>query len=392
MGTSIPLLIVGAGPFGLAVSAFARRHGVEHVIAGEPMGFWKSHMPKGMFLRSGCDWHLDPFGEHTMVRYLEGLRLEPEDVDPLPLDVYLDYCEWFRRQKGIEPVRERVARLDCAGGSPGVDRAGGSPGFEALLESGERIHARSVVLALGFGYFKSEPEPYPGLFPPGSWVHTSDLVDFSALEGKRVLIIGGRQSAFEYAALILEHGAGAVHLSYRHATPAFEPSDWSWVNPIVDSMVGDPGWFRRLTAAEKEAINRRMWQEGRLKLEPWLAARLADERLALHPHTHVIECSQAPGGALDVRLSDGTSIVVERVVLATGYKVDAARIPMLAQGNVLERLAVRNGFPELDDHLQSSVLGLFFTSMCAAQDFGPFFAFTVSVRASARLIGEELLR
>ena len=37
----VPLLIVGAGPFGLAMAAYARGRGWEHAILGEPMEFWK---------------------------------------------------------------------------------------------------------------------------------------------------------------------------------------------------------------------------------------------------------------------------------------------------------------------------------------------------------------
>jgi len=40
--------------------------------------------------------------------------------------------------------------------------------------------------------------------------------------------------------------------------------------------------------------------------------------------------------------------------------------------------------------LQSDLPGLFITSMAATQDFGAFFAFTVSVGASARIIGSFL--
>jgi hypothetical protein len=43
----------------------------------------------------------------------------------------------------------------------------------------------------------------------------------------------------------------------------------------------------------------------------------------------------------------------------------------------------------LDDHFQTSIPGLFITSMPATQDFGPFFSFTVAVRASAQLICEK---
>jgi hypothetical protein len=81
---------------------------------------------------------------------------------------------------------------------------------------------------------------------------------------------------------------------------------------------------------------------------------------------------------------------VDQIVLATGYKVDVSRIPFLASGNILARLETRNGYPVLDERFQSTVPGLFFTSMCAVQEFGPFFGFTVAVRASARVIGAAL--
>jgi hypothetical protein len=71
--------------------------------------------------------------------------------------------------------------------------------------------------------------------------------------------------------------------------------------------------------------------------------------------------------------------------------MDVSRIPFLSEGTILGRLQSLNGFPTLDDHLESNVPGLFFTSMCATQDFGSFFGFTVSVRASATLTGARLL-
>ena len=81
---------------------------------------------------------------------------------------------------------------------------------------------------------------------------------------------------------------------------------------------------------------------------------------------------------------------MDRVLLATGYTVDVARIPMLAKGNILPRLETRNLYPALDESMQSNIPGLYFTSMCATQDFSPFFGFTVAVRTSARLIGGAL--
>ena len=45
------LLIIGAGPFGLAVAAQASHLGIYHVVVGKPMEFWRRNMPTGMYLR-----------------------------------------------------------------------------------------------------------------------------------------------------------------------------------------------------------------------------------------------------------------------------------------------------------------------------------------------------
>jgi hypothetical protein len=53
------LLIVGAAPYGLAMASHAQDLGVDHVVVGRPMEFWKANMPQGMYLRSARDWPLD---------------------------------------------------------------------------------------------------------------------------------------------------------------------------------------------------------------------------------------------------------------------------------------------------------------------------------------------
>jgi len=86
----------------------------------------------------------------------------------------------------------------------------------------------------------------------------------------------------------------------------------------------------------------------------------------------------------------GAVLVRDRFILATGYKVELERLPFLKNGNVFDKVEVKNGFPVLDPYFQTTAKGLYFTSMPAGQDFGPFFGFTVSVRASAKIIGNAL--
>lgn len=349
------------------------------MLVGHSMDYWKNHMPPGMCLRSSCDWHLDPMNEHTILRYLETKNLEPQDVEPIKLDFYLGYAEWFQKQTGISPRPDWVKRLDRS------DKV-----LTATLLNGNVIEAEKIVLAVGLRYFKNIPDSYATMFPKDRFHHTAEFVDFTILANKRALIVGGRQSAFEWAALIHEKGAAHVHLAYRHETPAFERSEWDWANPLLDSMVDNPAWFRNLDQEEKDRIVHRMWTEGRAKLEPWLAGRVIKPTIHLHPHTRVIRCRELPTKEIMVILSDDTSVVVDHIILATGYKLDVERVPLLASGNLMNDLKTKNGFPVLDETFQSSIPNLYFTGYPAAQDFGPFFGFTAATRASANIIGRAV--
>ena len=168
-------------------------------------------MPKGMFLRSACDWHLDATNEHTIENYVASFGKKPGDVEPLSLDFYHSYVEWFQKEKGIEPVAQYVKRLDY---DPQTQS------FDAYFESQSQITAKRVVIAPGFKYFPNIPDELLSKLPKGRYSHTCDYVDFSDARGKRFLLVGGRQSAFEWAALLSEAGASEVHLSHRHGNDA----------------------------------------------------------------------------------------------------------------------------------------------------------------------------
>ncbi len=375
------LLIIGAGPFGLSMAAEAARCGIAHTVTGRPMSFWKEHMPPGMLLRSACDWHLDPGNVHTIEAFLVARGQTPEDVEPLSLAFYLDYAEWFRENKGIEPVASTVTRLDRVSG-----------GFAATCDEGQIITAATVVLAPGFRHFPNIPPAVAAMLPPGRFEHTCDRIDLAALRGKRCVIVGGRQSGFEWAALLREAGSPHVHVVYRHDTPRFETSDWSWVTPLVDRLPDDPGWFRRLSDDQRDAINRRFWEAGRMRLEPWLAPRVVRDGIKLHPRASLQASTVQPDGSLHVKLNTGITIEADHVILATGYTVDMTNLSYLSAGNILADLAVDDGFPVLDDQMETSIPGLFVTSMPATKAFGAFFAFTVSVRAAARIVCHAVAR
>ncbi len=258
------LLVIGAGPYGLATAAHAQRQGMETLVLGEPMSFWRENMPEKMKLRSGPDWHMDVAQKHTMMAFLAERGMDPADVSPIPISLFLEYADWFRERAGVEVETDLVEDLTKPDGR-----------FEATLRSGRRVTSDTVVAAPGISHFGVVPEWVERSLSPDKWTHTCDLVRFDELRGKRVLIVGGRQSAFEWAALLADGGAAEVHVVHRHDPPDFVPADWSFVDPLMDLTVEVPGWFRNLPP--RRAKSRR---------GPLLGRRPAQARALAHPASH----------------------------------------------------------------------------------------------------------
>jgi cation diffusion facilitator CzcD-associated flavoprotein CzcO len=371
------LVVIGGGPYGIAAAAKAIETGIETVVVGRPLSFWTDNMPAGMYLRSGPDWHLDASGVHTFEAFLDERGIKASDVDPVPIATFLQYARWFQHHKQVA-VRESIVTSLTKNGD-------GS--FHVALDDGETLAAEAVVAAPGVRYFQHRPEWSTSL-PESLCSHTCELVGFDDFEGARVLIVGGRQSAYEWAALAGEHGAASVDIVHRHDVPRFDRVSWKFVDPYMEQTLAKPGWWRTLSVSEQEAIARQFWEVGRLTLEWWLTPRLQGDRFTRRPGTSVVSVEAEDQGAARVRLSDGTELTVDRIVLATGYKADLGRVPYLA--GVLDSVEVADGFPVLDETFQTSLPGLFLPGFTGTRDFGPFFGFTKGCPAAAALVTRGL--
>lgn len=131
------------------------------------------------------------------------------------------YLQWVRDTVPI-PVENAVAVRD-------IDLVPG--GVRVNLQSGS-ITARKVVLAMGREGSGALRWPSFATFDPtrrGAGVfHSADDIDFRALKGKRVGILGAGASAFDNAGTALEAGAAEVVMfARRRMLPQVNKSKWT---------------------------------------------------------------------------------------------------------------------------------------------------------------------
>lgn len=379
MAEHTDLLVIGAGPYAASAAAHARDRGIATHVVGRPMSFWREQMPTDMYLRSGPDWHLDGSREHTFEAYFEDRGLDPAAHDPVSIGVWLDHADWFLERKGLDVDQRLVASLTRPNGA-----------FEAVLEDGSTIVAEKVLAAPGIRHFAHLPD-WASEVPEERRSHTCDRVRFDDLAGARVAVIGGRQSAYEWAALLCDHGAERVDVVHRHDTPAFEKVSWRFVDAHVEATEATRGWWRGLPAGEQQAIAQQFWRVGRLTLEHWLVPRLDPAVVTSRPGCEAVAVAvDGADGPVTLTLSDGTELAVDHVVFASGYVADLTKVPYLA--GVLDRVSVTGGFPDLSEGFETSLQGLYVIGFPATRDFGPFYGFTKGCPSAARIVVAEMLR
>jgi cation diffusion facilitator CzcD-associated flavoprotein CzcO len=320
--TASDVVVIGAGMSGLAAALALIRCGVRNIriLDRSPAGRegpWITfarmetlRSPKellgpalGLASLTFRAWYEAQYGEADWQRLYR-----------IPRPMWMDYLAWYRRVLGL-PVEN------------GVDVAGIVPQGGLLrldLSGGSAIFTRKVVLATGrAGLGRAFLPAFVDGVSPRLWAHSADDIDFAALHGKRVVVIGGGASAMDNAAEALEQGAAEVRMLIRRG-------EMPRINKLMG--IGSQGFTLGYPMLD-DAWRWRVMHYAERTQTP--APRNSTQRVSRHANAsfHLnsgIVSLREIDGHLRLQTVKGRLFETDFLILGTGFTVEVGERPELA--------------------------------------------------------------
>ncbi|MBN3945360.1 MAG: NAD(P)/FAD-dependent oxidoreductase [Nostoc sp. NMS7] len=237
-------------------------------------------------------------------------------IDRIPRLLWVEYLNWYRQFLEI-PVRyqTKLVRIEPAEGFFRLHlEVNGIPQVETT---------RKIILGNGFvgaggPYVPSVLTALPRILS----AHTADAIDFNALRGKTVAVLGAAASAFDAAGVALESGAKAVHLFSRRSEIASLP---------VIRVRGYPGAYNSYYQIPDADRWFQAWRYRQFGSTP---PTDAIERAIAFPNFHLHlsatwRSAQEQDGRIVAQVNDDV-FEFDFAIAGTGYFVDPAARPELA--------------------------------------------------------------
>ncbi|WP_459674465.1 NAD(P)-binding domain-containing protein [Acidisoma sp. 7E03] len=317
----LDVLIIGAGQGGLATAFGLMREKVGNILVVDQAsrggeGVWTTfarmitlRTPKhvcgpdlGIGSLTPRAWYEARFGAEAWA-----------SLGKIPREVWQDYLDWYRQVLSL-PVRNETGIIDIA--PEGRFLA-------ATTTSGEVLRARKVVLATGIAGSGAWliPDFIENNLPRARYAHTSEEIDFAALAGKRIGVLGAGASAFDNAATALEAGAARVQLCVRRRRlPRVNPYRWM-------EQAGFLGQFAELPDLMRWRFMRHIFTMNQPPPPDTVARCAAFPQFSAHPGTPWLD-ARMEGDEIRIRTPDG-ELAFDFVIIGAGFVMDAARRPEL---------------------------------------------------------------
>ena len=321
------VIIVGAGQGGLAAAFGLLRERVTNLLvidqnpldrAGPWLNFARMRTLRTPKYVTGPDLGIPSLTPRAWYEAQHGDG-SWEALGLIPKELWAAYLSWYRQTLGI-PVRAntRVGALRW-------DAAEAAWTVPCTSTDGESVlYARRVVLSTGIegsGQWEIPPMIRDGL-SDRLYSHTRYDIDFKALAGKRVAVLGAGASAFDNASVALEHGAREVRLFFRRKK-LVQVNAYRWAETVgFLKHAGD------LADADKWRFILQILRMGQLPPTDTFHRATSHPGFHLHPGSAWKSVTQVGDDGVAIETESGT-FEVDYVIVGTGFVTDLRLRPEL---------------------------------------------------------------
>ncbi len=312
------VVVIGGGMCGLASSFALLSAGIRNIriFDRSPAGFegpWLTYArmetlrsPKqltgpayGIGPLTFRAWFVAQFGEPAWT-----------ELDKIPRPMWMDYLRWYRHVLGL-PVENEVEVVNIL---PEGDL------LRLTLDSKGRreqsVLTRRVVMATGRdGTGRPVIPDFVSGLSKSHWAHSSEAIDFSALKGRRVVVVGVGASAVDNSAEALEAGAAEVrHVARRTRMPT--------INKLMG--IGSYGF----TAGYARLDDAWRWRIMHYSMETQTPApRGSTLRVSRYPNAYFhfgagIAATELVNGEVVITTTSGRRLSTDYLILGTGFSVE----------------------------------------------------------------------
>jgi thioredoxin reductase len=278
-------------------------------------------------------------------------------------------------------------------------------GFQLRLDDGEVVKARRVVLAVGITHFEHIPANLTQL-PIQFISHSYRHHDLEQFKGRSVVVLGAGSSAIDMAGLLRDADADATlvaratSLKFHTAPVPGKRRPWLQRMRHPDSGLG-PGMRSRFFS-DGAALFHYLPENLRVDLvrttlgpsAGWFVKDKVMGRVPLELGYNV-ERAEVRNGKVQLQLrglnGSAREIVADHIIAATGYKVNMERLAFL-NPEIRSQLKCLHGMPVLSSSFESSVPGLYFVGLAAANSFGPVMRFAFGAGFAAKRVTQTMMK